>query len=140
MILSNILLIFGSSGGVLEAAVRTSYNMLTGDDLEQLEFKELKEMKGIKESSIEILGKEVKVAVASGLANARRLLERIRDGKAHYEIIEIMACPGGCIGGAGQPLLRGNVSKLEKRMKAIHTEDRDKPIRRSYKNKSIKKI
>lgn len=67
MILSNILLIFGSSGGVLEAAVRTSYNMLTGDDLEQLEFKELKEMKGIKESSIEILGKEVKVAVASGL-------------------------------------------------------------------------
>lgn len=67
MILSNILLIFGSSGGVLEAAVRTAYNMLTGDDLEQLEFKELKEMKGIKESSIEILGKEVKVAVASGL-------------------------------------------------------------------------
>ena len=140
MILSNILLIFGSSGGVLKAAVRTAYNMLTGDDLEQLEFKELKEMKGIKESSIEILGKEVKVAVASGLANARRLLESIRDGKAHYEIIEIMACPGGCIGGAGQPLLRGNVSKLEKRMKAIHTEDRDKPIRRSYENKSIKKI
>lgn len=92
MILSNILLIFGSSGGVFKAAVRTAYNMLTGDDLEQLEFKELKEMKGIKESSIEILGKEVKVAVASGLANARRLLERIRDGKAHYEIIEIMAC------------------------------------------------
>ena len=79
----NILLIFGSSGGVLEAAVRTAYNMLTGDDLEQLEFKEFKEMKGIKESSIEILGKEVKVAVASGLANARRLLERIRDGKVH---------------------------------------------------------
>ena len=132
--------IFGSSGGVLEAAVRTAYNMLTGDDLEQLEFKELKEMRGIKESSIEILGKEVKVAVASGLANARRLLESIRDGKAHYEIIEIMACPGGCIGGAGQPLLRGNVSKLEKRMNAIHKEDRDKPIRRSYENKSIKKI
>ena len=140
MILSNILFIFGLSGGVLEAAVRTAYNMLTGDDLEQLEVKELKEMRGIKESRIEILGKEVKVAVASGLANARRHLERIRDGKAHYEIIEIMACPGGCIGGAGQPLLRGNVSKLEKRMKAIHTEDRDKPIRRSYKNKSIKKI
>ena len=132
--------IFGSSGGVLEAAVRTAYNMLTGDDLEQLELKELKEMRGIKESSIEILGKEVKVAVASGLANARRLLESIRDGKAHYEIIEIMACPGGCIGGAGQPLLRGNVSKLEKRMNAIHKEDRDKPIRRSYENKSIKKI
>ena len=93
-------------------------------------------MRSIKESRIEILGKEVKVAAASGLANARRHLERIRDGKAHYEIIEIMAC----IGGAGQPLLRGNVSKLEKRMKAIHTEDRDKPIRRSYKNKSIKKI
>ena len=92
MILSNILLIIGSSGGVLEAAVRTAYNMLTGDDLEQLEFKELKEMKGINESSIEILGNEVKVAIASGLANARRLLERIRDGKAHYEIIEIMAC------------------------------------------------
>lgn len=97
-------------------------------------------MRSIKESRIEILGKEVKVAAASGLANARRHLERIRDGKAHYEIIEIMACPGGCIGEAGQPLLRGNVSKLEKRMEAIHTEDRDKPIRRSYKNKSIKKI
>lgn len=132
--------IFGSSGGVLEAAVRTAYNMLTGEDLEQLEFEELKEMRGIKESRIEILGKEVKVAVASGLANARRLLESIRDGKAHYDIIEIMACPGGCIGGAGQPLLRGNVSKLEKRMNAIHKEDRDKPIRRSYENKSIKKI
>lgn len=132
--------IFGSSGGVLEAAVRTAYNMLTGEDLEQLEFEELKEMRGIKESRIEILGKEVKVAVASGLANARRLLESIRDGKAHYDIIEIMACPGGCIGGAGQPLLRGNVSKLEKRINAIHKEDRDKPIRRSYENKSIKKI
>ena len=95
-------------------------------------------MRSIKESRIEILGKEVKVAAAGGLANARRHLESIRDGKAHYDIIEIMACPGGC--GAGQPLLRGNVSKLGKRMKAIHTEDRDKPIRRSYKNKSIKKI
>ena len=108
MTLSNILLIFGSSGGVLEAAVRTAYNMLTGDDLEQLEFKELKEMRGIKESSIEILGKEVKVAVSSGLVNVRRLLKSIRDEKANYDIIEILACPGGCIGWAGQPLLREN--------------------------------
>lgn len=132
--------IFGSSGGVLEAAIRTAYNMITDEHLEELEFKELKELKGIKESKINIKGQEVKVAVASGLGNARELLNRIKNKEVHYDIIEIMACPGGCIGGGGQPFLRGNLNILEKRMKAIHREDRNKTIRRSYQNESIKKI
>ncbi len=102
--------IFGASGGVLESAVRTAYKMITGDDLEKLEFKDLKELKGIKEAQIDIQGETVKVAVASGLGNAKQLLTDIRDGKKHYDIIEIMACSGGCIGGAGQPLLKGNVN------------------------------
>ncbi len=132
--------IFGSSGGVLESAVRTAYHMITGEDLEKLEFTDLKEMKGIKEAHLDIKGENVKVAVASGLGNAKKLLTDIKNGDKHYDIIEIMACPGGCIGGAGQPFLKGNIDILKKRMHAIHTEDRNKQLRRSYENPSIQKI
>ncbi len=132
--------IFGSSGGVLESALRTAYNMITNEHLETLEFQDLKGLKGIKEAVVQIKDKEVKVAVASGLGNARELLSNIRKGKAYYDIIEIMACPGGCIDGGGQPLLHGDLSIIEKRMKAIQSEDRSKVIRRSYENPSIKRI
>ncbi len=131
---------FGASGGVLEAAIRTAYNMITGDDLEKLEFVELKELKGIKEAQLDIQGETVRVAVASGLGNAKQLLTDIRSGDKHYDIIEIMACPGGCIGGAGQPLMKGDVKILKSRMNAIHTADRSKKLRRSYENPSVKKI
>lgn len=132
--------IFGSSGGVLESAVRTAYNMITGDDLKDLEFKELKEIKGIKEAQIDIQGKKINVAVASGLGNARKLLEDVRQDKNKYQIIEIMACPGGCVDGGGQPRHHGRTDLIEKRTAAIHQADRNKEIRHSYKNPSIQKI
>lgn len=132
--------IFGASGGVLEAALRTAYHMITNEHLEKLEFQDLKGLKGIKETTVTIKDKDVKVAVASGLGNARELLSNIRKGNVYYDIIEIMACPGGCIDGGGQPLIHGDLSIIEKRMKAIQTEDRNKEIRRSYENPSIQKI
>ena len=132
--------IFGASGGVLESALRTAYNMITGEDLEELEFKDLRGLKGLKEAEIEIDGKTLKVAVASGLGNARTLLNNIRQGKEHYDVIEIMACPGGCVDGGGQPFIHGDVSIIEKRMEGLHSVDKDKEVRLSYKNESIQKI
>lgn len=132
--------LFGASGGVLESALRTAYHMITGKDLETLEFNDLRGLKGLKEAEIEIEGKSLKVAVASGLGNARKLLNDIRDGKEHYDVIEIMACPGGCIDGGGQPFIHGDVSIIEKRMKGIHSVDTDKKVRLSYKNESIKRL
>lgn len=132
--------IFGSTGGVMEAAIRTAYNIITGEDLEKIEFKELKELKGFKEAEVDINGKKVKAAVVSGLKNARKVVELIRNKEKDYDVIEVMACPGGCVNGGGQPLLRGNTDTIEKRMKAIHSEDRNKVLRRSYQNPSIKKL
>lgn len=132
--------IFGSSGGVLESAVRTAYNMITGEDLEAMEFHDLKEIKGIKEAEIDIKGKKINVAVASGLGNARKLLEDIREDRNKYQIIEIMACPGGCVDGGGQPRHHGNTERIAKRTAAIYQEDRNKELRHSYKNPSIIQI
>lgn len=132
--------IFGASGGVLESALRTAYHMLTGEDLKELEFHDLRGLKGLKEAEVEIDGKVLKVAVASGLGNARELLNNVRKGIVHYDVIEIMACPGGCIDGGGQPFIHGDVSIIEKRMKGIHSVDKNKELRLSYKNESIKKI
>lgn len=132
--------IFGSTGGVMEAAIRTAYNMITGEDLEKLEYKELKDLRGFKEAEIEIKGKKIKAAVVSGLGNARKLLNSIKSKEKSYDIIEIMACPGGCIAGGGQPFIHGNTDIIRKRMKGIHSEDRNKKIRLSYKNPSIQKI
>lgn len=132
--------LFGASGGVLESALRTAYYMITGKDLEKLEFHNLRGLKGFKEAEIDIEGKTLKVAVASGLGNARKLLDDIESGTEHYDVIEIMACPGGCIDGAGQPFIHGDVSIIEKRMQAMHSVDTDKDLRLSYKNESIKKL
>ena len=132
--------IFGSTGGVMEAALRTAYNMITGEDLQNVEYTELKDLRGFKEAEIEIKGKKIKAAVVSGLGNARKLLNSIKSKEKTYDIIEIMACPGGCIAGGGQPFIHGNTDIIEKRMHGIHREDRNKSIRLSYKNPSIQKI
>lgn len=132
--------LFGASGGVLESTLRTAYNMITGEHLEELEFHDLRGLKGLKEAEVEIDGKILKVAVASGLGNARKLLDDIRNGIKKYDAIEIMACPGGCIDGGGQPFIHGDVSIIEKRMKGMHSVDTDKDLRLSYKNESIKKL
>lgn len=133
-------IIFGATGGVIEAALRTAYEWLTKKTLKNVEFTALRGMSGIKEATIPINGMDFKVGVAHGLGNARRLLESIRDGKSHYDAIEIMACPGGCIGGGGQPYHNGDVEVLHKRMEAIYREDRSKKIRKSHDNPYIKKL
>lgn len=132
--------IFGSSGGVMEAAIRTAYNMITGEHLQDLEFHSFKKLKGIKEAEIEIDGKVVRAAVASGLGNARALLNEVKENPNKYHIIEIMACPGGCIDGGGQPRHHGKLEVIKKRMDSIHEEDRNKQLRRSYENPYIQSI
>ena len=129
--------IFGATGGVIEAALRTAYEWLTEETLEKVDFHGLRGFDGIKEASVMIKGTEVKIAVASGLGNARKLLEEIQAGKTSYHAIEIMACRGGCIGGGGQPYHHGNVDILKKRMEGLYSEDESKVIRKSHENPYI---
>lgn len=132
--------IFGTSGGVLEATLRTAYEILTGEVLEKVDFKALRGLEGIKEATIPINGSDVNVATASGLGNARKLLEKVRSGEKQYHVIEIMACPGGCIDGGGQPFISKGSDVLSKRMNAIYEIDKNKPIRQSHKNPSVIKL
>ncbi|MBC8570674.1 NADH-dependent [FeFe] hydrogenase, group A6 [Zongyangia hominis] len=128
--------IFGATGGVMEAALRTAVETLTGEELQKLEFNEVRGTAGIKEASYNVAGMDVKVAVASGIKNARKLLENIRDGKADYQFVEIMACPGGCVNGGGQPTqpaeVRNNVDLKAKRAAALYAEDENLPLRKSH--------
>ncbi|MFW5981154.1 MAG: NADH-dependent [FeFe] hydrogenase, group A6 [bacterium] len=130
--------IFGTTGGVMEAALRTAYELLTDSELENLDFNELRGMEGIKEAEVEIANLKLKVAVSNGLGNARKLLERIKKG-AEYHFVEFMACPGGCLGGGGQPISLAEDVK-EKRMAALYQIDKEKEIRKSHENPMIKKI
>ena len=132
--------IFGATGGVMEAALRTAYEIHTGKTLEKVEFTEVRGMEGVRSASIDMDGFELKVGIAHGLGNARRMLEDIRSGKSEYHAIEIMACPGGCIGGGGQPLHHGNVEILKARQKALYEEDANKPLRKSHENPDIQKL
>ena len=137
---SGAAVIFGATGGVIEAAIRTAYELFTKKRLEKLDFHELRGMDGIREATIDFDGLPIKIGIAHGLGNARKLLEDIRSGKSSYHAIEIMACPGGCIGGGGQPLHHGNFEILKKRMTAIYQEDVSKPIRKSHENPYILKL
>ncbi|KAJ51195.1 NADH-quinone oxidoreductase subunit G [Clostridium tetanomorphum] len=132
--------IFGVTGGVMEAALRTAYEVITKEDLKDVNFIAVRGMKGIKEATIKIKDMDVKVAIASGLGNARKLLQNIREGKAYYHMIEIMACPGGCIDGGGQPYMHENINILEKRMEALYKEDSNKTLRKSHENPFIIKL
>ena len=135
--------IFGVTGGVLEAACRSVYYMLNGKDLEgdAINFRSVRGLDGIKEASVEIApGKSIRVAVCSGLGNARKVLDMVRDDPNRFQAVEIMACPGGCINGGGQPFLHGDPALLEKRMKGIYTEDEKKTIRLSHRNPDIQKL
>ena len=134
--------IFGTTGGVAEAAVRTAYEWITGDELkgEDVVFEQLRGATGLKKATVKIGDRDVNIGIASGLGNARKLLEEIREGESNYDIIEIMACPGGCIGGGGQPYHHGNDEVIKKRQQAIYEEDRRKPIRKSHENKEIIKL
>lgn len=132
--------VFGTTGGVIEAALRTAYEWITGETLENVEFEALRGMDGIKEAVIPINGQDFRIAVTHGLGNARTILEKIQAGDAHYDAIEIMACPGGCIGGGGQPYHHGNIEILKARAAAIYREDRSKPLRKSHENPAVKAL
>lgn len=129
--------IFGSTGGVLEAALRTAYELYTKKQLPKIDFEEVRGMDSVRSATIDLDGFPLKVAIAYGLGNARKLMEEIRAGKSQYHVIEIMACPGGCIGGGGQPLHHGDFDVIKARQKAIYEEDKNMPIRKSHENKSI---
>jgi NADP-reducing hydrogenase subunit HndD len=132
--------IFGTTGGVIEAAVRTAYEIQTGKSLPRLDFEELRGMEGLRKATIDFDGTPINIGIAHGLGNARKLLEEIKAGKSEFHAIEIMSCPGGCIGGGGQPYHHGNVEILKKRQKAIYLEDKSKALRKSHENPHIIKL
>lgn len=132
--------IFGTTGGVIEAAIRTAYEWITGEELKQVEFEQLRGADGLRKATVQVGDKALRIGIASGLGNARNLLEEIRDGKAEYDVIEIMACPGGCIAGGGQPYHHGNYEIVKKRQEAIYREDKNQKLRKSHKNPEILKL
>lgn len=132
--------IFGTSGGVIEATIRTAYDTITGEELEKVEFEELRGLKGIKQAKVDINGREIKIAVANGLGNTRKLLEKLRNKEIELDAIEVMACPGGCIGGGGQPYHNGKISILKERSKGLYQIDENKKLRKSYQNPYIKEL
>ena len=138
--------IFGATGGVMEAALRTAVEWITGQQLgkDLLEFQDVRGVEGVKEASYKVGDLEVSVAVASGLANARKVLEMVKSGEKNYTFIEIMACPGGCVNGGGQPLVPSGIKNFidvrEVRAKGLYDLDSDRPLRRSHENPSIVKL
>ncbi len=136
--------IFGTTGGVMEAALRTAQDTLTGKDLEKIEFEQVRGGEGIKKATVNIAGKDINVVAASGLANAKKILEEIKEGKADYQFVEIMACPGGCVMGGGQPIksskIRSEVDVRKLRADALYSIDEKSTIRKSHENPVLKKI
>ena len=136
--------IFGATGGVMEAALRTAAEEITGKPLDKVDFKEVRGIKGIKEASYDLNGVKVKVAVASGLTNAKALCEKIKKGECDYTFVEVMCCPGGCVNGGGQPIqsayTRRQVDLRSKRAKALYDEDKKADIRKSHENPAIQKL
>jgi len=136
--------IFGATGGVMEAALRYLVELLEGKPLEKLEFEAVRGVEGVKEATLEVAGMTVKAAVAHGTGNARKLLDRMKRGEAQYHFVEIMACPGGCVNGGGQPIqpsqVRSWVDLRAERAKAIYEEDESLPLRKSQDNPYVKKL
>lgn len=136
--------IFGATGGVMEAALRTAAETITGKPLDKVDFKEVRGIKGIKEASYDLNGVKVKVAVASGLTNAKALCEKIKKGECDYTFVEVMCCPGGCVNGGGQPIqsayTRRQVDLRSKRAKALYDEDKKADIRKSHENPAVQKL
>lgn len=129
--------IFGASGGVMEAALRTAYEVHTGKTLDNVNFEGVRGIENLKEGTIDVDGFELKVAVAHSLGTARKLMNELRAGKSPYHAIEVMACPGGCIGGGGQPLHHGDSARIKARAKALYSEDTEKNFRKSHENPYI---
>ncbi|MBQ9197274.1 MAG: iron hydrogenase small subunit [Clostridia bacterium] len=134
--------IFGATGGVMEAALRFAYEAVTGKELEKVEFHEVRGLKGVKEAEIDLNGTKINVAVAHGTGNAQQLLDSVRSGEKQYQFIEIMCCPGGCVTGGGQPIVKSDVrmgvNVSAERAKALYGEDEGKPRRKSQDNEELK--
>jgi iron-only hydrogenase group A len=131
--------IFGTSGGVMEAALRTAYNEITGEELNELSFESIRGFGGIKEAEVIINGTKINVAVVNGIGNVKEIINDVKNGKSKYHFIEVMTCPGGCINGGGQPIHRKR-EKILKRKEALYNIDLNKPERKSYENASIKTL
>ncbi len=129
--------IFGTSGGVIEAVVRTAHEWITGEELKEIEFEQLRGLEGLRKATVKIGDKEIVIGISSGLGNARQLLEEIKEGKSQYTAIEIMACPTGCIAGGGQPYHHNNFETIKKRQQALYKEDEQKAVRKSHLNKEV---
>lgn len=139
--------IFGTTGGVMEAALRTSYEKLTGEELKELNFTQVRAVEGLREATITINGQQINVAVANGLNNAKKILEKAKSGIKQYHLIEIMACPGGCVAGGGEPLAKVeryvyplDKEIIRKRQMALYSIDERKTLRKSHENPYIQKL
>lgn len=136
--------IFGATGGVMEAALRTAVEKLSGEELKSLDFTEVRGTEGIKEASYTVNGMEIKVCVVSGLANANTIMEKVKNGSADYHFIEIMGCPGGCVNGGGQPIqhavVRNFVDLRARRAAALYEADKDMPLRKSHESEAVKRL
>ena len=132
--------IFGTTGGVIEAACRTAYEVITKKTLPKIDFTELRGLEGVRSATIDVDGLPLKIGIAHGLSNARKLLNEIKEGKSKFHAIEVMACPGGCIDGGGQPLHHGNSDIIKARWEAIYKADQEMPIRKSHENPSVQAI
>ena len=141
---SGAAVLFGATGGVMEAALRTVYEKVTGNTLEDVNLTAVRGMAGIREAEIDLAGTKVRVAVAAGSGNAHDLLEKIKAGEAQYDFIEIMGCPGGCVNGGGMPIVSAKdkmyIEPREIRAKGLYDEDEAKTVRKSHENPSIKKL
>ncbi len=133
--------IFGATGGVIEAALRTAYELHTKKELKKVDFDQLRGFDGVRAAKVDFDGLELNIGIAHGLGNAKSLLEEVRNGNPrNFHAIEVMACPGGCIGGGGQPYHHGNTDIIKKRQEAIYRIDKDKPLRKSHENPSVQKL
>jgi len=130
--------IFGATGGVMEAALRTVHEIVTGKPLPCLDFMEVRGLEGIKEATVSIGSIKLKTAVVNGLGNARKIMDLLKQGKAEYHFIEVMACPGGCIGGAGNPIKENAMMKA--RLDAVYKLDKSLPLRKSHDNPAVKAL
>jgi len=137
-------LLFGATGGVMEAALRTVYEVVVGKEAPSLDFNEVRGTEGIKEAEYNLAGQTVRVCVASGLANARKIMEDVRAGKSKYDFIEIMSCPGGCVNGGGQPIksafVRNNKDIKGERAKSIYAQDAAMKMRKSHENPAVQQL
>ena len=136
--------IFGTTGGVMEAALRTAQDILTGENMPKIDFETVRGADGIKRATVNIAGKDINIVAASGLANAKKILEEIKSGNANYQFVEIMACPGGCVMGGGQPIktskTRSTVDVRKLRADALYTIDEKSTIRKSHENPVVRKV